>query len=81
MMEKFIKTFLQGHAEMADEQEKALAETTNKVQLQINSLTDLVGEAKEDTVELKAILQILFPMVVDLHSRQAALEDVRPSFP
>ncbi len=79
-MERFISTFLQGHAQMADEQEKALQVTTNKVQSRMMDLADLVGEAHEGTMELKATLQLLVPVVIDLCSRQAALEDVSPSF-
>jgi hypothetical protein len=75
-MEKFISTFLQGHAQMADEQEKALEVTTSKVQSRMVDLADLVGEAHEGTMELKATLQLLVPVVLDLSSRQAALEDV-----
>lgn len=79
-MEKFISTFLQGHAEMANEQEKALEVTTNKVQSRMTELADLIGEANEGTMELKATLQLLVPMVLDLSTRQEALEDVRVSF-
>ncbi|KAE9380530.1 hypothetical protein N431DRAFT_325106 [Stipitochalara longipes BDJ] len=74
-MEKFISTFLQGHAQMANEQEKALGVTTNKVQLSMADLSDLVGEAHAGTMELKATLQLLVPMVLDISSRQAAIED------
>jgi hypothetical protein len=79
-MEKFISTFLQGHAQMADEQEKALAVSTNKVQSRMSNLANLVEEAHEGTMELKATLQLLIPVVVDLSSRQAALENVSSSF-
>jgi hypothetical protein len=78
-MEKFISTFLQGHAQMANEQDKALGVTTNKVQLRMGDLADLVGEAHAGTMELKATLQLLVPMVLDLSIRQAAMEDVSPS--
>jgi hypothetical protein len=77
-VEKFISTFLQGHAQMAGEQEKALEVTTNKVQSRMADLANLVGEAHEGTMVLKATLQLLVPVVLDLSSRQAALEDVRP---
>jgi hypothetical protein len=77
-MEKIISTFLQGHAQMADEQEKALEVTTNKVQSRMKALADLVGETYEGTMELKATLQHLIPVVLDLSARQAAMEDVRP---
>lgn len=77
-MEKIISTFLQGHAQMADEQEKALEVTTNKVQSRMKALADLVGETHEGTMELKATLQHLIPVVLDLSARQAAMEDVRP---
>jgi hypothetical protein len=79
-MEKFISAFLQGHAEMADVQEKALEVTTNNVQTRMSDLASLVGEAHEGTKELKATLQLLVPVVLDLSTRQAALEDVRHSF-
>ena len=79
-MEKFISTFLQGHAQMADEQEKALAVSTNKVQSRMSNLADLIEEAHEGTMELKATLQLLVPVVVNLSSRQAALEEVSSSF-
>ena len=78
-MEKFISTFLQGHAQMADEQEKALGLTTNRVQLRMTDLAVLVGEAHAGTTELKATLQLLVPMVLDISSRQAAMEDVSSS--
>lgn len=56
MMEKFISAFLQGHVEMADEQEKALAVTTNKVQSYMMNLAELVGESTEGLLELKAAI-------------------------
>ncbi len=79
-MEKFISTFLQGHAQMADDQEKALQVSTTKVQSRMSNLADLIEEAHEGTMELKATLQRLVPVVVNLSSRQAALEDVSSSF-
>jgi hypothetical protein len=77
-MEKFISTFLQGHAHMANEQEKALEVATNKVQSRMNALVNLLKEAHEGTMELKATLQLLVPVVLDLSARQVAMEDVRP---
>jgi hypothetical protein len=56
MMEKFISAFLQGHVEMADEQEKALAVTTNKVQSHMMNLAKLVGESTKSLLELKAAI-------------------------
>jgi hypothetical protein len=78
-MEKFISTFLQGHAQMADEQEKTLEVTMNNFQSRMTEFADLVGEAHEGTMELKATLQLLVPVVLDLSTRQAALEDVGSS--
>lgn len=79
-MEKFVSTFLQGHAQMANEQEKALEVTTSKVQSRMSDLAGLVGEAHDGTMELRATLQLIVPVVLDLSTRQAALEDVSSSF-
>jgi len=80
-LEKFIIAFLKGHADMADEQEKALAVATTTVQTQMTDLAGLVAEAYQGTMELKAALQVLVPVVVDISSRQDALENVRPCLP
>lgn len=77
-LEKFIVTFLRGHADMANEQEKALAVATTTVQTQMADLAGLVGETYQSTMELRAALQVLVPVVADISTRQAALEDVRP---
>jgi hypothetical protein len=61
------------------------------------NLADLIGESHEGALELKAAIvsrtihpslftshhqqQLLVPMVIDLSSRQTALEDVRRCFP
>jgi len=44
----------------------------------MTDLAGLVAEAYQGTMELKAALQVLVPVVVDISSRQDALENVRP---
>lgn len=74
MFKLSMQTVIQGNAEMASEQEQALATATNSLQQRVGGINVIAGETEASVLAVKDALQQLIPMVMTLHERQDALE-------
>ncbi|CZR51965.1 uncharacterized protein PAC_01842 [Phialocephala subalpina] len=74
MFKLSMQTVIQRNAEMAAEQEQALATTTNSFQNRVGAVNAIVGETEASVLVMQDALQQLIPMVMALHERQDALE-------
>lgn len=88
-----MQTVLQGNAEMAAEQEKALTTATNSFQRRVGEVNSVISETEASVLVIQDALvssfniyrepvsdlpqQQLVPMVIALHERQNTLEEVR----
>ncbi|KUJ23082.1 uncharacterized protein LY89DRAFT_776894 [Mollisia scopiformis] len=75
MFKLSMQTVLQGNAEMASEQEQALAVATDAFQQRVGGINNAVGQTEASVLVIQDALQQLVPMVVALHERQNALEE------
>lgn len=76
-MRAFLHSMVQGNAKMAAEQEQAMVISTGKFETRIGSINEMVGETETTVKLMKDTLEQLIPVVISLHERQDALDQVR----